>query len=479
MSTVLLESLAAWWPEFTLSLGALAIILFGVWVKRALPLFAVAWATLLAAACALWNAPALPPAGAFFGLILCDPFSLAFRWLVLGVTALVTLLIMGSADTDGTSLGEYLGLLLLVAVGLMVMAEANHLLMAYVAMELVSLGSYALVGFLHDRRAAEASLKYLLFGALASGVMLFGMSLLFGLTGVLGFAELLQATRQLDPSSANALAVAVGLLLVGLGFKISMVPFHQWTPDAYEGAPVPVTALLSVAPKAAGVALLLRLTAALEPAWPAVMPLILGLTVATMTFGNVAALVQTNVKRLLAYSTIGQVGYVLIGFAVGTPQGTEALLVYLAAYTLMNLGAFACVVAVVNGTGSESIEAFRGLAARAPDIALCGTLFLLSLAGIPPLVGFIGKFLLFGAALSSLHVGLALAGILNSAVALYYYVNIVRLMYFTAPQDVAPLTARRPLRIALGVCATATVWLGLFPGPLLAVLRWAVPVNLL
>lgn len=479
MGDVLLESLAAWWPELTLSLGALSIILVGVWVKRAPTLFAVMWVTLLAAACVLWSAQMLPPAEAFFGLILCDPFSVVFRWLVLGVIALVTLLIMGSADTDRASLGEYLGLLLLVAVGLMVMAQANHLLMAYVAMELVSLGSYALVGFLHDRRGAEASLKYLLFGALASGVMLFGMSLLFGLTGALGFADVLRATQHLDPSAAHVLAVPVGLVLVGLGFKISMVPFHQWTPDAYEGAPVPVTALLSVAPKAAGLALLLRLLAALHPIWPSLTPLVLGLTVATMTFGNVAALVQTNVKRLLAYSTIGQVGYLLIGVAVGTPRGIEALLVYLVAYAFMNLGAFACVVAVVNDTGSESIEAFRGLAKRAPDVALCGALFLLSLAGLPPLVGFIGKFLLFGSALATYHVGLALAGILNSAVALYYYVNIIRLMYVTAPQDASPLVAGRPLRVALGLCAATTLLFGIFPDPLLALLRWAVPGNLL
>lgn len=480
MGPVLSESLSAWWPEVILSLGALLVVICGVgWPKQGRVALALTWLTLAASAYGLQHAPVPPPTSLFFGLIICDPFSLSFRWLALGVAGLVLLMIMGSRDVEDALRGEYLGLLLFIAVGLMVMVEANHLLMAYVGMELVSLSSYVLVGFSGSRRSAEASLKYLLFGALASAIMLFGMSLLFGLTGQLSFAEIQRASAALTGPLSSALLVAVALMVVGLAFKISMVPFHMWTPDAYEGAPVPVAALLSVGPKAAGLALLLRLLEALRPAWPALAPLVLGLTILTMTLGNTVALVQTNMKRLLAYSTIGQVGYLLIGLTVGTPRGTEGLLVYLVAYLFMNLGLFACVVAVVNETGSESLEAFQGLAARAPGLALVCTLFLLSLAGLPPLLGFVGKFLLFGSAIAAHHIGLAVAAIANSAVALYYYVNIVRLMYVGEPRRAQPFSPAAALRVAMAVCAAATLLLGLFPGPLIELLRARVLVNLL
>ena len=394
---------------------------------------------------------------------------------------MTAVMVASSPEVDEWMRGEYLGLVLFVGVGLMLMAEASHLLMAYVAIELVSLSSYVLVGFLNDRRSAEASLKYLLFGALASGIMLFGMSLLFGLTGELSFPGILEQSRKLSASMSGALLASVGLVLAGLAFKISMVPFHMWTPDAYEGAPIPVTALLSVGPKAAGVVLLLRVIAALEPHWAALAPLVLVLTAVTMTLGNVVALVQSNVKRLLAYSTIGQVGYLLIGCAVNTHWGTEAILFYLVAYGLMNLGVFACVVAVAADTGSEAVEAFRGLGRRAPALALLCTVCLLSLAGIPPLMGFLGKFLLFGSAVRAGLVWLAIVAIVNTAIALYYYVNIIRLMYLAeTPRQVVPLHSPLQLKLAIGLCGVATLLLGLFPD---AFLQWlsqhATAVNLL
>ena len=480
MSLVLFESLKAWWPELWLSAGALAVVVLSAGATSARRPFTVAWSILLIAAVALWRAPVPPPTSLFSGLIVCDRFSLAFRWIALGTVALTLLLVMGSQELRDTRRGECVALLLFVGVGLMLMAEAAHLLMAYVAMELVSLSSYVLVGFLRDARSAEASLKYLLFGALASGIMLFGMSLLFGLTGALDFSSIQQASAGLSGSMASALLVAVALMLAGLAFKISMVPFHMWTPDAYEGAPVPVTALLSIGPKAAGLALPLRLLEALRPAWPSLEPWMLILTVVTMTLGNVVALVQTNVKRLLAYSTIGQVGYLLIGVTVGTRLGLESLLLYLVAYLFMNLGVFACVVAVVNDARNESLDAFRGLARRSPVEALLCTIFLLSLAGIPPMLGFFGKFLLFGSALAAHRPWLAIAGVINSAVALYYYVNLIRLMYVAEPERREPLRGVGfPLRVALTVCAVATVAIGLFPGWLLAMIGSSSVVNLL
>lgn len=489
MRGVLLESLNAWWPEVILSLGALLVLVLGAGTKRARPgpppklvggpAHAVAWLTLVASGFALWQTPVPTATDLFFGLILCDPFSLVFRWMALGVLALVILMVVGSHDVEESVGGEYLGLLFFIGVGLMLMAEANHLLMAYLAMELVSLSSYALVGFVKDARSSEASLKYLLFGALASGVMLFGMSFLFGLTGELSFPELRRSVAGLSGPMTHALLVAVALMVVGLAFKISMVPFHMWTPDVYEGAPVPVTALLSVGPKAAGLALLLRLMEALKPVWPSLEGLLIGLTIVTMTLGNLVALAQTNIKRLLAYSTIAQVGYLLIGFVVQTRLGIEALLFYLVAYLFMNLGAFACVIAVVNDTGSESLEAFRGLSQRSPVLALLCTVFLLSLAGIPPLMGFVGKFLLFGSAIESGAILLAVAAVLNSVIALYYYVNIIRQMYLQGPTGPQPLSTSLPLRLATAVCGVSTVVLGLFPNTLLLLLGASSVVHLL
>ena len=462
-----------------LSVGALLVVLVGVWSRRTHAPAALAWVVLLACGIALWRTPVPPESSTFFGLILCDPFSLVFRWIILGTLAIVLLLMVASRELPRSTRGEGIGLLFFIGVGLMLMAEANHLLMAYVAMELVSLSSYVLVGFLPERRSAEASLKYLLFGALSSGIMLFGMSLLFGLTGSLAFPEIATAVAGLSGPMSNALLVAVALMLAGLAFKISMVPFHMWTPDVYEGAPVAVTALLSVGPKAAGLALLLRILEMLSPTWSMLAPLLLGLTVVTMTLGNLVALVQRNVKRMLAYSTIAQVGYLLIGLSVHTSLGREALLFYLVAYLFMNLGMFACVVAVVNDTGSELLDAFRGLHTRAPVLALACTIFLLSLAGIPPLLGFVGKFLLFGAALEAGHTMLAVVAILNSAIAFYYYANIIRLMYFVPPAHATPLVVAPSLRLAMGVCAAATVLLGLFPAHLLGLIRASAVVTLL
>ncbi len=467
MGTVLWESLQAWWPETILSIGALVVMLVGVWTQTGKAARLITWGVLAGCGVALWHVPALPQTATFFGLILCDPFSLVFRWLALGTIVVTCLLITASKELASSHLGECLGLVLLLGVGLMLMAEANHLLLAVVAMELVSLSAYLLVGFRADARSAEAALKYLLFGALSSGIMLFGMSLLFGLTGALSFPALRVATAALSSDTLPCLLMASTLVLAGLAFKVSMVPFHMWTPDAYEGAPVAVTALLSVGPKAAGLALFIRIIEALTPAWTALAPVLISLTVATMTLGNLVALVQTNVKRLLAYSTIAQVGYLLIGFSVHTPLGHEGLLVYLVAYLLMNFGVFACLVGVVNETGSESVEAFRGMAQRAPFVALMCTLCLLSLAGIPPLLGFFGKFLLFGAALQAHQPLLAIAGVVNSAIALYYYVSIVREMYFVAPASPAPLPMASRLTVTMGVCTVATLVLGLFPTVLL------------
>lgn len=474
-------SLIAWLPELILTVGGMLALLAGAAFRRSGPSAVIAWASILLAAASLAaSRPTTEPV--FFGMIVLDPLSHALRWLALGVTGLVALMAHRAADVEPGWGGELLGLIVLVGVGLMLMAESAHLLMAVVSIELVSLSSYCLAALPRDARASEAGLKYLLFGALSSGIMLFGISLLYALTNELALPALPSAIAALGPQHAGAVAVAITLVLAGLAYKISMVPFHMWTPDVYEGAPISVAALLSVGPKAAGLALLVRLAQATGSAWEALLPLVLVLTLATMTLGNVVALLQTNVKRLLAYSTIGQVGYLLIGFSAGSQAGLEAILVYLAAYLFMNLGAFACVSAVhretgsparpgFSGAGGESLEAFRGLSRRAPVLAAAFAIFLLSLAGMPPLAGFIGKFLLFGAALEADQLWLAVGGILNSAIALYYYVNLIRLMYLQQPDRQGSWQPAWPLRVAVGVCAAATLWLGVFPSPLLAWLK--------
>ncbi len=479
MSSILSDSLLFWRPELCLAAGALLSLLLGAWGRPSRAAIAMAWLTVFATAFLLAAAPGPSSAALFFDMIVIDPFASVFRWLALATTSIVLLMVVGSRDGTEPDRGEYAGLVLMVGLGLMLMAQANNLLMAYVAVELVSLSSYLLVGFADDARGREAALKYLFFGALSSGVMLFGMSLLFGLTGELGFLGLLQAASGWPAQPPSIVLLSVLLILVGVAFKISLVPFHMWTPDVYEGAPVPVTALLSVGPKAAALALLVRMVVALQPVWPALGPVLIGLTVLTMTFGNLVALVQTNVKRLFAYSTIGQVGYLLIGLVVQTPAGLQGMILYLIAYLFMNLGAFACLAWVVQETGRESLDAFNGLGRRSPALAFLLALFLLSLAGIPPLFGFIGKFYLFGAAIQAHHVPLAVAGAVNSAIALYYYVKLIRQMYL-ATED-APVTPRGtlPLKIAAGICAIATIGFGVFPTFILAWLPQVTQINLL
>lgn len=474
MGIVLGESLRAWWPEAILSLGALAAVALSAFVSAKVVRVA-AWVTLAFSGLALAMARVPTATDIFYGVIVCDAPGLVFRWLALATVALVLLMLLGSREMEEAFRSEAIGLLLFAGFGLMLLSEANHLLMAYLALELVSLGSYLLVGFLPQRRSAEAALKYLLFGALASGTMLFGMSLLFGCTGELSFSALATSLIGLGSPLREAVVLSALLILVGVAFKISMVPFHLWTPDAYEGAPVAVTAFLSVGPKVAGLALFWRLMQVLEPVWPALAPTVLGLTVLTMSLGNLAAITQTNVKRLLAYSTIAQVGYLLIGIVVGGGEGLQAIFVYLTAYLFMNLGLFACVQAVVNETGQEHLDAFRGLSRRAPWLALSTAVFLLSLAGMPPLLGFIGKFMLFDAAVRAQQHGLAAAAVVNSVIGLYYYVNIIRLMYAAPAEHVIPLRPALGLRVAAGLCLAAVLTLGVWPAPLLSRLQAQAP----
>ena len=349
------------------------------------------------------------------------------------------------------------------------MGAATNLLMIFIAIESVSLTSYLLVGFQKfDKRSSEASLKYVLFGAVSTALMLFGMSLLFGTTGTIELTGIGAAARTAGPGTWSMLVIGMLFLLVGIGFKIAVVPFHFWAPDVYQGAPTPVTAFLTVAPKALGFAVLARVLFLAFPQlagnWSA---LLTSLAILTMTLGNVVAISQYDIKRLLAYSSIAQAGYILVGAATASTLGLQAILVYAVAYLFTNLGAFFTVLAIERNLGVNDLGAYRGLSERSPFLALSLTLFLLSLAGIPPLAGFIGKVYIFAAAVEANEIGLVVAIALNSAAAAYYYFKVVKAMYLTPARSSEVLENPVPVKIALGTALLGTLAIGLYPSYLI------------
>ncbi len=385
----------------------------------------------------------LPSESLFSGMIQIDGFAIYFKVIVLVATAATIIFSMQSDELDPNTKGEYYSILIAVNLGMFMMAASTNLLLAYLALETVSIASYILAGFLtHNRRSSEAAFKYIIYGAVASGTMLFGLSLIFGLTGTASIPEIGTKLAEVvaDPSSRLAVTVATVFVLTGLGYKIASVPFHMWGPDVYEGAPIPVTAFLSVASKAAGFALLIRIfylgfgqiTDLSATNWTLLLAVVSALT---MTFGNLAALPQNNVKRLLAYSSIAHGGYLLMGVVLLNDTGIKAILFYLTIYLFMNLGAFFVVILVANQLGGEMIHNYRNLISRAPLLAVSMAIFLFSLTGLPPLAGFSGKWVLFTAALEGNLYWLVIVAALNSAVSLYYYIRIVKAMFFEQTDD--------------------------------------------
>ncbi len=490
----MLESLMYLVPELVLVATLVAVLLFEMIVRPrsslsrlvvpALTLAGLAVALVVVAA-ELWFNDSFARVASFGGLLAHDGLALVARALVLSATGLAVILGLASPALPARRRVEYHGLLLLLALGMCLLASASHLLMIYVALEAVSLSSYLLAGF-DDRggRSTEAGLKYVLFGGVASAVMLFGFSLFYGLTGQLsldGVALALSSGVGVLPANGLALLFAAVLVLAGFGFKVAAVPFHMWCPDVYEGAPTPFTALLSVGPKVAGFAVLLRFGGTL---WPAAMGeapayvLLLGvMATATMFMGNLVAIWQDNIKRLLAYSSIAHAGYLLLGVTVGGERGVGAVAVYLAVYVVMNLGAFAVVAAVDRAGGGEDIAAYRGLGARAPLLALSMTVFLVSLAGLPPTAGFIGKLYVFAALIEHggfWYVALAVAGVLNAVISLYFYARIIKAMYLEASPSGAVVigVATSPAVLAV-LLAVPTLALGVFWRPLAALARVA------
>ena len=402
----------------------------------------------------------------FWNMIQVDTFSLFFHFLITAITTVVILSSYEYMEVQQIRAGEYYGLILLGAVGMCLMSSAVELVLIFIALEISSISTYILVGF--RRRAAissEASLKYFLLGSFATAFFLYGVALMFGATGSTSIPTISQILRS---GQISVLAyVGIALMFVGLGFKVAAAPFHVWTPDVYEGAPAPVVGFMSTAPKAAVFAVLLRII--FEAHAPGGFWLVWVAAALSMTLGNIAALVQDNVKRLLAYSSIAHAGYLLVAFAALPNNGIPAAMFYTVAYAAMNVGAFA-VVSHFAGAGERyvTVEDYAGLGRRSPLLAATLTIFLLSLIGIPITGGFFAKFYVFSAALQANLVGLTIIGVLNSAVGAYYYLRIIVMMYMREAREPAPL-APIPFGVsaALAISALATIYLGILPGRVL------------
>jgi NADH-quinone oxidoreductase subunit N len=494
-----LASAAAFRPELVLTFGTMALFILDLFWKNhpGRPARLATGALLVLGLAAFFLAS--QPAGArslFNGMIATDGFATFFKWLFLMAAALTVLIAAPGKDFPPARIGEFYALMMAMMLGLFLMASATDLLMVYLSIELVSLCSYVLSGFKkNDRRAAEASLKYVIYGGVASGVMLFGMSYLYGLLGTTSLGALaghilhLQATGLPAAATRLTLVVAVVLVTAGVGYKIAAVPWHMWCPDVYEGAPTPFTAFLSVGPKAAGFAVALRLfygalsgPSAVTPGfgeavgglpWPAIVGIMAAIT---MTLGNLTALAQTNLKRLLAYSSIAHAGYMLMGLSAASDRGMQAIMIYLLIYVVMNLGAFLVVILVAEATGSESILDYRGLAKRHPLAATAFAIFLFSLTGIPPFAGFVGKWYLFVAVIDRIpgpngnwYATLALIGAVNSAISLYYYARVIRAMFIDVPYAEPRVAPATPImyQLLLSASAVAVLVFGLWWTPMI------------
>jgi NADH-quinone oxidoreductase subunit N len=450
---------AALLPELILSIGGTILMMVAAFTGRRGSALAswLAVALLLGATAALIGAPS--HAGPVFdGLVSEDLFSSFGKAIIFPAAAIAIIAALGWFERGAEHASEYAVLIVFSAVGMSVMVSAISLISLYVGLELTSLASYVLAAYRRtDERSAEAGLKYFVLGALASGILLYGISLLYGFTGTANFTGLAAAFARGAPS----LGLLFGLvfLLAGLAFKISAVPFHMWTPDVYEGAPTPVTAFFASAPKVAAVLLSTRVCLeALAPATDAWRQIVIFAALASIFLGAVAAYGQTNIKRLLAYSSINNVGFALVGLAAAGRQGAASVLFYMAVYVVMTLGAFLCVLWMRDGEGRpiENIESLSGLAQTRPAFAAAFAIFMFSLAGIPPLFGFWPKLLVFNAAVASGFVALAVAAILGTVIGAYYYLRIIKVMYMDEPA--APYArVREPVQGALMLLAAILV----------------------
>ena len=478
-------------PMVELTIFALGILLIDLIVPRQWKWINAAGAfvgVLFAGVCVAQIQWALPRGGiGFLNSLLVDRFAIYFWYLFLAGAAIAILMSVRYLDIEDEHHGEYYALMLLSLVGMMCMAAGIDIVLIFIGLELMAISTYVLVGFLRrDRRSNEAALKYLLLGAFSSGIFAYGLSLLYGLTGTTNLLLIQRAVSRLDPHNP-VLIIALLTTMVGLLFKIAAIPFHQWAPDAYEGAPTSITGFMSVAVKAAAWAMLLRiLLFGLFPLRSIYTPMIVFVAIATMTGANLAALTQNNTKRLLAYSSIAHVGYMLLAFvAMGTSQpgtpgfldGLKGILIYLMVYTFMNLGAFAVITSLrQRDVIGDELDDLAGLYSRAPVEAVLMLLFLLSLAGIPPAAGFLGKYYIFLSLIESGHYVLASLAVFYVLFGLYYYLKIANAMFMRQPMVSERLPISWGMRAALGVTAFATLVIGVYPEPFIRSVNWSLGI---
>lgn len=404
----------------------------------------------------------------FSGMFSVDLTANVLKLILLITTALVVLGVLRVKVTLGE--GEFFSLMLFSVLGTMFMASASDLIMLFIALELTVLPAYVLVASKKNARSAEAALKYFLLGIVASVILLYGMTLLFGMTGSTNFTAIANSLRgrSLEPM----LLVSILMIMVGLGFKVAAVPFHFWAPDVYEGSPVPVASYLSAGPKAGGFAALIHLfPVALASAAPAWATLFAILAVLSMFTGNLVALAQTNVRRLLGYSAVAHTGYLLVGLAVADKLGYSSMIFYFFVYSLAALGAFLVVLATTERGIGENVTDFAGLHKRSPMLAIAMAIFLFSLVGVPPFAGFMGKFFLFAAAVKSNLIWLAIVGVLNSAISFGYYVTVIRQMYLVSPESDGVVTVSKPLYLSIMLIMATVVFLGVYPTAFLSIIK--------
>ncbi len=458
-------------PEIIVAVGAMLVLMFGVFrgaaPGRDFASNVIAIFVLLAAAAVLATGPGARET-LFEGAFIVDGFARFMKLLVLAGAVLVLVMSLGDLARAKLLSFEYAVLLLLAVLGMMLMVSAGDLIALFLAVELQSLALYVVAAINRDSvRSSEAGLKYFVLGSLSSGMLLYGCSLIYGFTGSIDFT-VIASVAQAEPAAQNVgLTIGLVFLLVGIAFKIAAVPFHMWTPDVYEGAPTPVTAFFAAAPKIAAMALLMRV---LLTAFPGIAPqwqqILVFLSIASMLLGAFAAIGQSNIKRLMAYSSIGHIGYALIGLAADSEAGTQAVIIYLAIYLFMTVGAFACILSMRNKLGMvEEIDGLSGLAKTNLPMAFVLAMILFSMAGIPPLAGFFAKFYVFAAAIKAGLYGLAVIGVLASVVAAYYYLRVVKIMFFDDAGE-AFLPVERGAGLVMTIAGMFVLLFVLLPAPL-------------
>lgn len=457
-------------PELILAVLAMALLMYGVF-RGDKAVNSVSWlavATLVITAVAI----SMLPDGEqtpFRGQLVVDQFATFMKWLVLLGSALAIIMSMNYNEREGIQRFEFPVLILFASLGMLLMVSANDLQSLYVGLELQSLSLYVIAAFRRDStKSSEAGLKYFVLGALSSGMLLYGASMIYGFAGTTQFDKL--AMLFTGPSADPGVGVIVGLvfLLAGLAFKVSAVPFHMWTPDVYEGAPTPVTAFFAVAPKIAAIALLVRTMVGpfgeLFEQW---QQIVIFISIASMLLGALAAIWQTNIKRLMAYSSIGHIGYALVGLAAGSEEGIRGIGVYMAIYLAMNIGTFCCILSMRRqGMMVEGISDLAGLARNQPMMAAAMAIFMFSMAGIPPLAGFFGKLYVFMAAVNEGLYLLAIIGVLTSVIGAFYYLRIIKIMYFDEPAEAFDKTAGREVGAIMVVSGLFTLLFFVFPTPI-------------